>query len=347
MKAEIADATARRKAVSAVVAFGVAVTAVAVTAACASGSSGKGVGKLDPSLPADQVIHAAAQSVLAAGGVHVHGTVTTTGGAGAGASGGAAGTSNVVIDGPIRFGPKMSADLSIAVKPDSDDVPDRVVYDGSTLYAKAPPNLHAKVVAKPTATWFAIPSDDPELFGVHLPVKLSDPAGLVSGLLAKGKFVKVGAETADGVATVRYAAEFAGGRPAHVDVWLNHSGLPVELRLKAGNSLGDLHFTDWGKPVKITAPRADEVMNPTDQVSFSMSASGFTVTVGSGDLDGSSFSSSGVFEAPPGPSSSTCVAVTFTPSAPSGASATTANACFDIGSLTFPTLSSPPTATGS
>ncbi|ACU75506.1 hypothetical protein Caci_6660 [Catenulispora acidiphila DSM 44928] len=345
MNTEIGDATARRKAVSAVVAFGVAVAAVAVTAACASGMSGKSAGKLDPSLPADQVMHAAAQSVLAADGVHVHGTVTVTGGAGAG--GGAAGDSTVVIDGPVRFGPKMVADLSLAVKPDSDDVPDRVIYDGSTLYAKAPPNLHAKVVAKPNATWFAIPSDDHELFGVHLPVKLGDPAGLVSGLLAEGKFARVGAETADGVATVRYAAEFAGGKPAHVDVWLNHSGLPVELRVKAGNSLGDLHFTDWGKPVKITAPKADEVMNPTDQVSFSMSASGFTVTVGSGLLDGSSFSSSGVYEVPPGPSSSTCIAVTFTPSAPSGASATTADACIDIGSLTFQTLSAPPTATGS
>lgn len=331
---------ARRKAMSAVVAVGVVIAAVSITAACTSGSSDKGAGKLDPSLPADQVLHAAAQSVLAAKGVHVHGTVTSTD---------ASGDIDAVVDGVIRFAPKLAGDLSLTATAtatangDADMTVNRVIYDGTTVYTKAPAGLHAKSAAKPNATWFGTPAAGSKFFGSHFSTGLRDPGGFLSALLAEGTFAKAGAETADGAPAVRYAADFAGQEPSHADVWLNDSGLPVELRLKTAHGLDDLHFTGWGEPVKISAPAADEVMGPTDKVSFSVSESSFTLAVGR--LDGAS-------SLPPGATPAACVPFTVTLPGGSGSGASTAappsvvTPCADPGPLRFPTSPPLPTAAG-
>lgn len=267
-------AIGRRRAMSVAVLVGVAITAASITAACSSRGSGKIAAKLDTSLPADQVLHTAAQNILAAKGVHIHGAITSTD---------ASGNIDAAIDAAIQFAPKLAGDLSLTAKASGDLLPSRVIYDGTTVYTKIPAGLHAKSVAKPNATWFGTPASDAKFFGSHFSTGLQDPAAFVSGLLAKGKFAKVGAETADGVPAVRYAADFAGQEPSHADIWLNDSGLPVELRLKAAHGLDDLHFTDWGKPVKISAPAVGEVMSPTDEISFSISASAFTVSAGPGN----------------------------------------------------------------
>jgi len=125
--------------------------------------------------------------------------------------------------------------------------------------------------------------------------KNSDPTQQVRLLLTSGNLKKVGLETVDGTSTTHYAGDIdpakmlqqqAGGRLSpdeierlrsslqtagitseHIDLWLDRAGLPAETKVSAASSLGaitvDEHLSDWGAPVSITPPPADQV---TDKV---------------------------------------------------------------------------------
>lgn len=122
----------------------------------------------------------------------------------------------------------------------------------------------------------------------------TDPAQQMKLLLASGDVKRVGRETVDGADTTHYAGtvdpskllqsqagnglssedvkslqstlQTAGVTNEHIDVWLDKSGLPVEMKAAtdtsaAGTVTVDDHFSDWGAPVTITAPPADQVQD--------------------------------------------------------------------------------------
>ena len=121
-----------------------------------------------------------------------------------------------------------------------------------------------------------------------------DPADQLNLLLTSGDLKRVGTETVDGVKSTHYAGtvdpakvlqqnaggnlttddlnklrgalEQAGVTSEHIDLWLSNAGLPVEVKLSAtsttvGKIASDLHFSDWGRPVSITPPPADQVVD--------------------------------------------------------------------------------------
>lgn len=310
----------RRRAVQGVAAVAGAAIAVAVIAGCASRSglaarSDKSVGG---------AIQFAAAQVVAAKSVHVHATV----------SGGISGT----VDGSVLFAPALEGDLTFKLGHDADRFPTRILYDGTTFYTSIPKAYHATSKAKPNATWFAISADTlvPKSSPVFTMLK-SDPAGLVKELLAKGEFTQTGTGTADGVAATHFTGDLAGDTIGHVDVWLDASGLPVEIVFQSaageqppGHT--ELHFSQWGQPVTITPPPADQVLTQQDQVSFAIPGQQFKI---SGDqLDGSTFPSSGavVIGSPP-PSSAAqpiCIPVSDLPSAVKAAEPTPTNLCLTV-----------------
>ena len=121
-----------------------------------------------------------------------------------------------------------------------------------------------------------------------------DPADQLNLLLTSGDLKRVGTETVDGVKSTHYAGtvdpakvlqqnaggnlttddlnklrgalEQAGVTSEHIDLWLSNAGLPVEVKLSAtsttvGKIASDLHFSDWGRPVSITPPPEDQVVD--------------------------------------------------------------------------------------
>jgi hypothetical protein len=283
--------------------------AVAVVAGCASRS---GLAARSDRSAGGAMQYAAAR-VAAVKSVHVHGVI----------SGDTSGT----VDGPVVFAPAVQGDLTVKLDKEADMVPSRVLYDGTTFYAAIPKSYHATSKAKPNAAWFAVSGADllPKDSTVLTMLK-SDPPALVREILAKGRFAEAGTGPADGVAATHFTGDLAGDSPSragagHVDVWLDASGLPVEIVFQspAGNrppGRAELHFSQWGKPVTITPPPADQVLTEQDQISFAISGQQFKV---SGDqLDGSAFGQSGgVFIDSPPPSGSgqqICVLVSDLPS---------------------------------
>lgn len=292
----------RRRAVHGVAAVAGVAIAVAVVAGCASRNGL--AARSDKS--AGGAIQFAAARVVAAKSVHVHGAV----------SGGVSGT----LDGSVVFAPALQGELTVALNDGSDMVPTHILYDGTTVYTSIPKGYHATSKAKPNASWFAMSADTlvPKDSSV-LTVLKSDPAALVKELLAKGKFTQTGTGTVDGVAATHFAGDLAGDAIGHVDVWLDASGLPVEIVFlsaadKQPSGRAEVHFSQWGQPVGITPPPADQVLTEQDQISFAISGQQFKV---SGDqLDGSTFAQNGGIIIGPPPSSASGEPVCMPTSAP-------------------------------
>lgn len=297
----------RRRAVHGIAAAAGVATAVAVVAGCASRS---GLAAR-PDKSVGGAIQFAAARVVAAKSVHVHGAI----------SGGTSGT----VDGSVVFAPTLQGELTVKLSDVADMVPTRILYDGTTFYTSIPKGYHATSQAKPNASWFAmsaadlVPKDSPVLSMLK-----SDPAALVKEVLAKGKFAQAGTGTADGVAATHFTGDLAGDTSGHVDVWLDASGLPVEIVFQSTSTADkqppgrtELHFSQWGQPVTITPPPADQVLTEQDQISFAISGQQFKV---SGDqLGGWPFPSSGGGVVIGGPASSgsgqqVCVPVSAFPS---------------------------------
>ena len=124
----------------------------------------------------------------------------------------------------------------------------------------------------------------------------TDPAEQMRLLLASGDLKRVGTETVDGVKATHYTGtvdparalqQYAGSNltpedvsrlqnglqeagitSEHIDLWLDKASLPVEIKVSAkstaaGQIATDLHFSDWGGPVSITAPPVDQVADIT------------------------------------------------------------------------------------
>ena len=123
----------------------------------------------------------------------------------------------------------------------------------------------------------------------------ADPAQQMRLLLASGDLKRVGTETVDGVKSTHYtgtvdpvrvvqqhagsnltpddvsklkdALQQAGITSENIDLWLSQAtSLPVEIKVSANSTTAgqiatDLHFSDWGRPVSITAPPDDQVVD--------------------------------------------------------------------------------------
>lgn len=291
----------RRRAVRGVAVVAGAAIVVAAFAGCASKDSGLAT-RSDKS--AGGAIQFAAAQVVAAKSVHVHGTVS--------------GNDSGTLDGSAVFAPTLQGELTFKGDQATDTDATRFLYDGKNVYSSIPKIYHATSKAKPNASWFAmdaaslVPKDSP------VPALLkSDPAALVKELLAKGKFTEAGTGTADGVAATRFAGELSGDARGHVDVWLDASGLPVEAVFqttadKQPSARTELHFSQWGKPVTITAPPADQVLTEQDQISFAISGQQFKIST-TDQLGGSSFEQNGpvIIDPTSGPTQSVCIPVSL------------------------------------
>jgi hypothetical protein len=120
----------------------------------------------------------------------------------------------------------------------------------------------------------------------------ADPANMIKNIEASGTLTKSDSEQLNGEQTTHYSitvnidkmianqtnatmkqllglAQQKGLTDYPVDVWLNSSGLPVQttidmpsINMGAGASGGGLitvTYSNWGAPVTITAPPADQV----------------------------------------------------------------------------------------
>ncbi len=133
-----------------------------------------------------------------------------------------------------------------------------------------------------------------------------NPTTQLSALLASGTVTEVGTATVDGQQTTHYhgtlssaqvlslgtkegsltsaqistlQSEFktAGLKDETVDLWATSANLPVEIKvteqMDADGMTGmtmDMHMSDWGAPVNIGAPPANEVYDLTSQLNSSL-----------------------------------------------------------------------------
>lgn len=123
--------------------------------------------------------------------------------------------------------------------------------------------------------------------------KNNDPGSKLKSMLASPQLKKVGEEQRNGVPTLHFsgdvsatdlvensagsgltqqdldslsqAAKQAGVTSTGYDVWVDGNGLPVEIKFsentKAGAVSGDITYSDWGTPVKVTVPPADQTVD--------------------------------------------------------------------------------------
>lgn len=264
------------------IAGGVAV-ALAAVAGCSTSSTGNGStnggggggGALDLSPAA--FIKAALTKASDDKTVHVTGSIT------------AAGT-DATMTADEQFGNNIELSMNL----DAAGTTISEIMVGDKLYMKIP-QLSAELGGK---TWAELDLSSLGSLGSTFQAlidstKNSDPTQQLQPLLASGNLHKVGTETVDGVQAEHYAGTLdpataldssfaaknltpdqiaqlkslmkAGGVTNEtVDVWVAQTdGLPVRLTVSSSTSAGalkvDMHMTDWGKPVSIAAPPADQV----------------------------------------------------------------------------------------
>jgi hypothetical protein len=264
---------------------GGAAVALAAVAGCTSsstntagsnGSSSGGNGGSAVNLSPAAFVKAALTKASNDGTVHVTGSIT------------AAGT-NGTMTADESFGNPV--ELSMTMNASASSISEILI--GDKLYAKVP-ELSSMLGGK---SWVlfdlnALGSLGSTFQSLINSAKNMNPAQQLQPLLASGNLHKVGSETVDGVqadhysGTVDPATAFDGSEAAKnltadqitqlkalmkaggvttetIDLWVASDGLPVRVSVNSNSSEGavkvDMHLSDWGKPVSITAPPADQV----------------------------------------------------------------------------------------
>jgi len=244
--------------------------------AASGGKSGSGNGGSVADLSPAAFVKAALNKASNDKTVHVTGTLTV------------AGTSGTMT-GDEQFGSSTDVSMTMAIAGTS--ISEILVDD--KLYMKIP-QMSAALGGK---QWAELDLGSLGSLGSTFQslidsAKNSDPTQQLQPLLASGDVHKVGTETVDGVQADHYAgtvdpatafdssqaaknltpAQIAqlksllkdGGVTSEtVDVWVASDGLPVRLGISSNTSAGafklDMHLSNWGKPVSISAPPASEV----------------------------------------------------------------------------------------
>lgn len=265
----------RRHAVQAATAITAAAIGVAVIAGCASRGSGLAA-RSDKS--AGGAIQFAAAQMETAKSVHVHAVLSGAADADAGT-----GTETGTIDGSVILAPTLKGDVTLKLDAKAPMVPTRIIYDGKYAYTTLPEGYHATAKNKPKAAWFAVDTGNPSATDSSFFKELKeDPAALVKAALAKGKFTQAGSDSADGIAATHFTGDVTGKPAGHVEVWLDDAGLPVKLVFQStasgGKDRAEIHFSDWGKPVTIAAPPAEEVLTAEDEAVFAIPGQEFKIS---------------------------------------------------------------------
>lgn len=133
--------------------------------------------------------------------------------------------------------------------------------------------------------WLKVPLDDPSnplgsLYGQL--ATFTDPSALEAQYSAFQKFTDLGTETVDGVEARHYRVtvdtakslkasglDKVGGIPVKEllksmpkkttsDLWLDSDNLIVKMKSDASAAF-EIHYTDWGKPVRVAAPPESQI----------------------------------------------------------------------------------------
>ena len=158
--------------------------------------------------------------------------------------------------------------------------PTEMVMIGGTIYMKL--NLPQGGGSKP---WLKMSLGDTGAEALAQ-AKQYGPAQMAQMLTASPDVHKVGEEVVEGVRTTHYAGtvdsnaglgalsdkdrqelekglEKLGAGKMTIDIWVDEQGLPRKQIVKADMSLGTVdvtsHFSDYGRPVQVSAPPADQV----------------------------------------------------------------------------------------
>ena len=178
--------------------------------------------------------------------------------------------------------------------------PVQVILDKTTFYMKFALLSQLLPDAKP---WIEFNLEKlGKLQGVDLgqlaQLNQGDPSGTLAYLTATGEVTKVGTEQVNGVSTTHYHAvvdldkvvqqapaadqaalqqsvdklkEQLGTSTLPIDVWIGDDGLPARIKYDVKVSVSgqesasvlQMDFTDWGVPVTVTPPPADQVTDIT------------------------------------------------------------------------------------
>jgi hypothetical protein len=273
---------------------GVAALGLAAVAGCTSsggsgnagagsangGSGGSGAVQLSPA----GYIKAALTKASNVKTVHISGTMT---------SGAFSGT----MSGQEQFG----SDLKVAMTLNMSQMDMTEVMIGDTVYLKMA-QLSSMLGGKPWAEFklSSLGGSGSAVQSLIDSAKNTDPTQQLQPLLASGDLHKVGTETVDGVqadhyaGTVDPATAFDSSAAAKnltpdqiaqikslmkssnistetIDAWVATStGLPVRETITATASTGafkvDMHMSQWGQPVTISAPPADQVTDISSEM---------------------------------------------------------------------------------
>jgi hypothetical protein len=259
---------------------GGAAVALAAVAGCtsasttSSGPSGNGGGAAVANLSPVAFIKSALTKTSDYKSVHMTGTVGSA-------------QSNATMVADEQFSPEVAMSMTV----NSSMLNMSEVLVGDTIYVKVP-QVAAELGGK---AWAKIDLSEMGSLGSGIgsmldSAKSMDPSQQLQVLLASGNLHQVGTETVDGVRTVHYAgtvkpADFVNNEAAaknltqaqaaqvksllkdvtgaDTDVWVSTDGLLVREKSTVETSAGtvntDLHLSDWGKPVSVSAPPADQV----------------------------------------------------------------------------------------
>lgn len=263
------------------IAGGVAVTLAAVAGCSTSsnnsgGANGSGGGSTVVHLSPAAFVKAALAKATNDKTVHVTGTIAVAG-----------------INGTMTADESFGSDIELSMNMTEAGTSVSEILIGDKLYAKIPqlsPVLGGK-------SWALLDLSGLGALGSAFQslvrsAKNMNPAQQLQPLLASGDLHKVGSETVDGVQADRYAGTVdvataldgseaaknltpdqvaqlkslmkeGGVTSETIDLWVASDGLPVRISVSSNTSEGavkvDMHLSNWGKPVTITAPPADQV----------------------------------------------------------------------------------------
>jgi hypothetical protein len=280
---------------------GVAALAAMAVAGCSGSGGGSNSGGLtglgSGGLGKDSAITLVADAMdqaSKAGTVKVTGTMEMTG--------------QTSMSGTLTAQEEYSPNLEMSMSMDMDGQNISEILVGSTIYMKYDA-LSSMTGGKPWASIDLSKAGGSmgSLSSMLNSAKSYNPTTQLSALLASGAVTEVGKETVDGQQTTHYhgtltAAQVLslGGSQSHltadqistlksqfktsglkgetIDLWTASTNLPVEVKVTAQmNANGmtgmtmDMHLSDWGAPVNIGAPPANEVYDMTSVLNSSLS----------------------------------------------------------------------------
>ncbi|WP_026424478.1 hypothetical protein [Actinokineospora inagensis] len=180
-------------------------------------------------------------------------------------------------EGDYQFGDPTA--MQFEMKTSAGEMSMRLV--GNVMYMKSPQSI---VPGKP---WMKFDLGANNALAKSMDsVKQTDPSKIIAQIVEAGDLTGVKSEPVDGQDTVHYtvtiditklkadnalgmdadaiaAAGKAGMKTFTIDMWINHDNLPVrmvnEIPMQGKTVKTQSDYSDWGKPVTITAPPASEV----------------------------------------------------------------------------------------